>query len=119
MVKASLQHTFPSLVKILVDKAYNGSFFRHVEQTCPGLEIEIVKHDDDDDARNIIVKGGQPLPTRKKGFRVLRLRWVVERTFAWMGLNRRLAKDYEATTASSETWIWMAMAALLVRRLAK
>jgi putative transposase len=46
-------------------------------------------------------------------------RWVVERTFAWLGRNRRLAKDFEATIASAEAWIMIASVQLLVRRLAR
>ena len=44
-------------------------------------------------------------------------RWVVERTFAWLGRNRRLSKDYEADPASSEAWLYLAMSHLLLRRL--
>jgi putative transposase len=52
------------------------------------------------------------------GFRVLRRRWVVERTFAWLGRCRRLSKDYEGTTASGEAWVKLAMVHLMARRLA-
>lgn len=53
------------------------------------------------------------------GFKVLKRRWVVERTFAWLGRRRRLSKDYEGTTASSEAWVKLAMVHLMVRRLVK
>ena len=53
------------------------------------------------------------------GFKVLKRRWVVERTFAWLGRCRRLSKDYEGTTASSEAWVKVAMIHLMVRRLVK
>jgi putative transposase len=43
------------------------------------------------------------------GFEVIPKRWVVERTFGWLGRYRRLAKDYEANPKSSETWIYVAM----------
>jgi len=46
-------------------------------------------------------------------------RWVIERTFAWFGRNRRLAKDFEKTIASAEAWIMMASVKLLSRRLAR
>ena len=45
-------------------------------------------------------------------------RWVVERTFAWLSRYRRLSKDYEETTQSSEAWIYVAMTHIMVRRLA-
>ena len=53
------------------------------------------------------------------GFKVLPRRWVVERTFAWLGRNRRLSKDYEGTTSSSEAFVKLAMSHLMARRLAK
>jgi len=53
------------------------------------------------------------------GFRVLPRRWVVERSFAWLGRWRRLSKDYEGTTASSEAFVWLAMTHLMARRLAR
>jgi putative transposase len=59
-------------------------------------------------------------PADQKGFAVLPRRWVVERTFAWLGKYRRLAgRDFETTPASSETWIRICMSNLMVRRLAK
>ena len=51
------------------------------------------------------------------GFAVQPRRWVVERTCWWLGRCRRLSKDYEAYPATSETWIALAMGALLLRRL--
>jgi putative transposase len=53
------------------------------------------------------------------GFEVLPRRWVVERTFAWLGRYRRLSKDYEETCSSSEAWIKLAMSHLMARRLAR
>jgi len=43
---------------------------------------------------------------------------VVERTFAWLGRNRRLSKDYEPLCETTETWIYLAMTRLMLRRLA-
>ena len=54
-----------------------------------------------------------------KGFVVLPRRWVVERTFAWLNRNRRLAKDFENSIASATAWIFMASVQLLPRRIAR
>jgi putative transposase len=52
-------------------------------------------------------------------FKPEKRRWVIERTFAWFGRNRRLAKDFEKTIASAEAWIMMASIRVLSRRLAR
>lgn len=59
----------------------------------------------------------QYLPT--PGFHVLPRRWVVERTFAWLLVNRRLSREYERLCATSETFIYLTMIRLMLRRLAR
>jgi putative transposase len=54
-------------------------------------------------------------PTGK--FKLVAKRWVVERTFAWLGRNRRFSKDYERSPRVSETWIYLGMTKLMLRRL--
>ena len=57
-------------------------------------------------------------PVGMKGFVVLPKRWIVERTFAWLGRYRRHSKDYEKTTASAEAFTYIAMISLMSKRLA-
>ena len=58
-------------------------------------------------------------PPIVSAFAVVPRRWVVERTFAWLGRFRRLSKDYEYLTATSEAVIYLAMTRLLLRRLTR
>jgi putative transposase len=55
---------------------------------------------------------------RPGGFHVLKWRWIVERTLAWLSTWRRLAKDYEVLPSSEEAWIYIAMIRIMLRRLA-
>ena len=59
------------------------------------------------------------LEEKPRGFRVLPRRWVVERTFAWLGLSRRLSKDYERLPETGEAMIYGAMSRIMLRRLAR
>ena len=56
-------------------------------------------------------------PDSQKGFAVLPRRWVVERTFAWLGRSRRLSKDYEELEKTSEAMVHISMIQLMLRRL--
>jgi putative transposase len=58
-------------------------------------------------------------PLLPKGFHVLPRRWVVERTFSWIDHNRRMSKDYERLTETSEAFIYVMMSRLIVKRLAR
>ena len=58
-------------------------------------------------------------PPGTKGFVLLARRWVVERTFAWLSRSRRLSRDYERFPETSETWVYISMTRLMLRRLAK
>ncbi len=91
---------FPRLEKIWVDQAYNG-----------GLADEI--YEDYTIILEMVAK-----PSAQKGFVVVPRRWVVERTFAWLGRYRRLSKDYEHHAEYSESWVYIASIARMLRKLA-
>ncbi len=58
-------------------------------------------------------------PPGQKGFAVQPKRWIVERTISWLNWSRRLSKDYEQTTASSEAWIDVSAIRCALRRMEK
>ena len=91
-----------------------------------GLSVEVVRRPPKPVPENVAkrwAKGGKKVDWQKvmlpKGFRVLPRRWVVERTFAWICHNRRMAKDYERLCATGEAFVYAAMTRLMVRRLAR
>jgi putative transposase len=103
------------LKKIWGDSAYQGQdlqniFFNH------GIELEVVKRPPG--RRRIYNEQWRAewVPV-KRTFGVLPKRWVVERTFAWMGRNRRLSKDYEYLPEISEAYLYMAMSKTILGRL--
>ena len=100
LVLAKLQGRAPRLAAVLADAGYNGPIATWVLAIL-GVVLTLVQK-----------------PAGAKGFHVLKLRWIVERTFAWLGRYRRLSKDYEQNPASSEAWIYCAMIHLMARRLA-
>jgi putative transposase len=65
------------------------------------------------------VAPGQQPPEIPRGFHVRKRRWVVERTFAWVGRNRRMSRDYERLTETGEMLLYAAMARVTLQRLAK
>lgn len=107
----------PRLALIWVDGGYKKGFADWVA-TELGWRVEPVQHPDAG-LRYVWVGPGQAPPERPAGFRVLPRRWVVERTFAWLGRHRRLSKDYEALPATEEAWIYLAMTRLMTVRLAR
>lgn len=112
-----LAEVFRRLALLWVDGGYKRRFAEWVAQEL-GWRVEAVQHPEAG-VRVVWVAPGQEAPVLPTGFRVLRRRWVVERTFAWLGRNRRLSKDYEALPASEEAWIYAASCRVLLRRLVR
>jgi putative transposase len=104
LVLERLKHKFSRLRLIWADGAYAGQLLEWVRglRMWHKLRLEIVSR-----------------PEGGKGFVLLPKRWVVERTFGWLNRYRRLSKDYEYLTQTSEAMIHIAMINLMVRRLAR
>ena len=113
-VLGDVSQTFPRLCHLWVDSAYQGSFKGWVEQTLHWT-VQVVKHP----SRWVWVQADQEPPPVPTGFQVLPRRWVVERTFGWLGRWRRLSKDYEYLPTTSECVIYLAMIRIMLRRLAE
>ena len=101
LVISKLTGRFPRLSLIWADGGYAGKLIEWVA-TLTGWTLEIVRR-----------------PGNSHSFEVLPRRWVVERTFAWLGRHRRLSKDYEALPETTEAWVYTAMTGLMLRRLAR
>ena len=92
---------FPSIKKIFADAGYQGPRVAEVVAATGSWELEIVKR------------------TETHKFVVLPKRWVVERTFAWISRNRRLARDFERYASTVVAFIRLAMIRIMLRRLTR
>jgi putative transposase len=116
---------FRRLSHLWLDAGYNGKGKGKdwVEKEL-GLTAQVVRRPRR--PRYVWVKEGEEIDWERirkllpePGFKVLPRRWVVERTFSWIDKNRRMSKDYERLSESSEAFIYLAMTRLMVRRLAR
>jgi transposase len=92
----------PTLARAVADGGYRGEATATAVREGAGLPLEIVKRSD-----------------AAKGFVVLPKRWIVERTFGWLGRCRRLAKDYENRTRSAAAFLILALIRLMLRRIVR
>ena len=101
LVMASLFGAFPFLIKLYADGGYQGTQFQaEVKKVLASVNVEIVKRSD-----------------QIEGFLVLPKRWIVERTFAWLGRCRRLAKDWECLNQKALAFLRLASIRLMLRKL--
>jgi putative transposase len=101
LVLRGIGRQFPRLRRVWVDRNYRGKLVTWAKREA-GVDLEVVAP-----------------PRGAKGFRVLPRRWVVERSIAWMGRYRRLSKDYEAMTQTSEGMIYAAFGGTMLRKLVR
>lgn len=102
LVLERIRGRFPWLELIWADAGYDAHQVKTTVAKIPVLRLEIVRRTDD-----------------TKGFKVQPRRWVVERTFSWLGRNRRLAKDYENLFDTATAFVTLASIQLILRRLAR
>ncbi len=102
LVLKAARWLYPWLRHVFADGGYAGEKLASAMLAHGTWTLEIVKRSD-----------------AAKGFVLLPRRWVVERTLAWLGRNRRLAKDFEATVKTATAWLYIASVKLLSRRLAR
>ena len=101
-VITEMKNRYPTIEHLFADGGYAGDKLDAAMLRIDGPTIEIVKRPED-----------------AAGFIVIARRWVVERTFAWLGRCRRLAKDWEKTIASAEAWTLIASIRRSARYIAK
>jgi transposase len=101
LLMATLFGLYPFLIKLYADGGYQGPEFRRaLAKILKSVNIEIVKRSD-----------------QAKGFVVLPKRWIVERTFAWLGRCRRLARDWENFNTRALAFLRLASIRLMLRKL--
>ena len=117
------------LSHLWVEAGYQGRGKRWAEEVL-GLSVEVVRKPPKPVPEEVAerwarewAREGKEVDWQRlmppKGFKVLPRRWVVERTFSWLGQNRRMSKDYERLPESSEAFVYAAMTRLTARRLAR
>jgi transposase len=102
LVLSRIRARFPWLQLVWADAGYDARQVKAAVANIPVLGMEIVRRSDD-----------------VKSFKVQPRRWVVERTFSWIGRNRRLAKDYENLATTLAAFVALAAIRLALRRLAR
>lgn len=117
LLLSPLKAIFPRLSVMWADSGYAGKLEEWVKKTLDWT-LESVKRPFEG-VRSVWMPPGVEPPEIARGFVVVKRRWVVERTFRWLGRSRRLSKDYEHLPASEECWIDTAMIRIMLTRLAQ
>lgn len=116
LLLAGLAEQFPNVTLMWADTAYQG-LKTWLSETL-AWTLVISKHWWTG-LHGVWVAPGQTPPEIPRGFHVLKRRWVVERTFGWIGRSRRMSRDYERLIKTSEMLLYAAMSRLMLRRLTK
>ena len=111
-----IKQQFPRLQHLWVDGGDRTTFVNWVKEHF-GWSVQRVQHPNAGFRRRIVDPGVEPAPI-DRSFQVIPRRWVVERTYGWLGRYRRLSKDYERLPETSEAFIYSTSLRTLLRRLA-
>lgn len=112
----AVHEQLPTITAGWADQGYRGEFLTMVNETL-GITLLIVSRRDGG-RRHTWMTADAP-PRTVPLFAVVPRRWTVERTFAWLGRYRRLARDYEQRIEVSVATIYAAMVMLMLRRLTR
>lgn len=132
LVLVGMDAAFPRIRQLWADQGYTGKVRMWIEEALGG-EVTIVRHrprprgnwvphspTGDCSDWTAVWFTSERLPKARQELRgVLPRRWVVERSIAWIGRNRRMSKDYEYRMATSEAWVYLSMIRLMLKRLAR
>ena len=99
LLTSGLKAIFPAITTVIADAGHESKKLSHALAEQQGWQLQIVKR-------------------RQRAFKITGLTWIVERSFAWLGRNRRLSKDYEHHVQTSETMLDIATTRLMLNRLA-
>ena len=95
-IMAGVALIFASISMLFADLGYKRPFIEFIKEAF-GIETDVAE--------------------KQEGFKVVRKRWVVERTLAWISRQRRMSRDYERTTKSSENFIYVSMIRVMLKQL--
>lgn len=100
LLLSGLRPLFPAIRTVMADAGHESKNLARMLKVQEGWELRIIKR-------------------RQRAFKITGLTWIVERTFAWLGRNRRLSKDYEYAVQTSETFIDIAAIRLMLNRVVR
>ena len=121
LLMATLFGIYPFLLKLYADGGYQGAGFQQAPRTVPNrVNLENVKRSDQAPRFVVLmlIEAGTRQPrSLANAFRTPPKRWIVERTFAWLGRCRRLAKDWECLNRKALAFLKLASIRLMPRKL--
>jgi putative transposase len=110
---SGLSAVFGRVTLLWADQGYDGAPFKAWVKTRLGWDVAVTNKP----SKWVWAREGEPMPVPRPNFTLMAVRWVVERTIAWICRNRRMTRDYEGLPLTQETLVYTAMSRLMLRRL--